>query len=364
MSFTVESRDLARLVERMKPVQSTRLPWAAWFTWADDELTLSAAGFNVSAEATCSANAREVGDACLPLAKLAAWLPHVSGAIEVTVEPDAGATFASSDASLPVPIYAEQVGRCDPEDPDEDAELPSAVWPAIGRVAWAATRLDPDKTPSWREMIHVAPGLVWAGSDLTGVVSVTVETNRQTVSLYPEVTSLLRQLSAETTAKVDGRGRLHLRDSAGKYILSTFVGEVPDVPSMLIARYATGDKKPEERVIFDRKELIDALDTLKAVCAADSFRVVLRLREPLLEVETGMGPSTMALSCEPVEADTAVHLSALRSMLGVAVGEQVTILTGEDRPIVLIEDDLTAVLAPIRLSGQARPTPRRAKKAS
>jgi hypothetical protein len=365
MSFTVAADRLALLVDRMKPLQAGGAPWAVHMVWADDEVFMEAAAFNVGAYAAVPAEVDEIGAVNLPLTKLAAWLDHVEGEIRVEAG-EAGLTFLSDEADLPVFYYGEEIGGL-PDEPGDHMALDPGVWHAISRVAFASDHMPVDKAPDWRHMIHLGKGVVWAGSDLSAIASVEVPLNEHTVSIYPEVAKLVKLLGDGIRTKVDATKRLHISDSVGKYVVPTFRGSVPNVPSLVLDPIC-GDRRPKAKVTVPRKDLLDALTAIRAVQVSDSFRLTVALEDEglRLEVETGNGPATRFVAADHDSPGTltCTRLGSFRGMVAGSKSTEVTVYLGDDRtPQVVIEDDYVALCSPIVSQALARPKNRTRKAA-
>jgi hypothetical protein len=357
MSFTVEASNLRRAVERMKPAQTAQTAWAAKFSWADDELSLQTVGYNLSAIATVPAEAREIGVADLPLGKLHAWLSVTNG--EVTVEPDGDLVwFTTPDAELQVPTYDAELAQV-PTCLDGAPVLPDEAWEAVQRVAFAAEPMMAQTSPGMKNMLHVQGEHVWA-TDGYSYAQIRLPGNHASVSFYPELAGVLRLLDNPVTV-LDDQARLHLTDVTGRYIVSTFAGEVPDIPNSFGRLWSY---EPVGAATFDRQELRDTLTALNKVRVHDSPRVAAKISDNRCElsVDTGDGSSTRTISVDcPVEFNVAVNLRYLDEALAAFRGERVTVSFGTDRqPLMMAEDDLVVVVMPILESGLSRP-PRRAR---
>lgn len=362
MSFIVQASDLRLAVERMKPAQTAQSVWAAKFTWADGWLTVETVGYNLSAVATIPAEAQEIGVADLPLGKLHAWLSVTDG--EVTVEPDGNLVwFTTPDAELQVPTYDAELAQVSP-GPNAGTTVSDRVWDAVQRVAFAAQPLTAQTSPGMKNMLHVQGEHVWA-TDGYSYAQVRLD-NDASVSFYPELAGVLRLVARSESPLscwdcIDDQGRLHVADEVCRYVVSTFAGDVPDLPSRFgkVINY-----DPAGKATFDRRELRDALAALNKVRVHDSPRVIARISDGRCElsVDTGDGSSTrtVAVDC-PVDFNVAVTLRYLDEALAAFRGEQVTISFGtEEQPLTMAEDDLLVAVMPIKQSGLSRP-PRRAR---
>lgn len=362
MDVTVQAADLAGLIGRMKATKSTRQPWFAGLATRDENtIYVSSVGFYSSSEAHCAAAVSAFGEVVIPLPKLEAWLGGVDGEVELSLED--GLVHCSADnAELTLPTVPDAVPVLPPE-PSEALALPRAVWDAIPRVAWAADRLG-DAPPSWRNMIHVRPGMAFATNDKV-FATVAVEGCETEVALFPDVVALARTLDHDTLVTTrDEAGRLHLRDNGGRYVVSTFAGEsrLPIANPVAVAK-----ERAPKRLHLSTLALGDAVDHLRKLKATDSTRIVVDPTEgmPLLSVETDDGyPATrdvpfMAVGeLEPMGLNVD-HLSALLDRLD---EDDVTFQVGDQRtPLVVEEGALAVLLPPMQLSAKARVAKKRAK---
>jgi len=360
VNVTIEADDLRGLLGRMKPVRAGAKVWAGKLSASTHGgITLASAGYYTFAEAWGNGSVAEPGEVHIPLGKLDAWLGGVDGRVELSVG-DGTVVASTAHAELVLPFVLEGDVVIPPE-PDDELALPPRVWSAVPRVAWAADALG-ESAPIWKNMLHVEPGRVWA-SDANVIAVATVDGDGPRVSMFPDVAAVARGMDLDTlVTKRDDVGRLHLRDSGGRAVVGTYVGNNPVTVDQFIA--AAG-KLAVHSVTLSTKELSDAVGHLRRLKAANSLRVVFDPTEgmPLLSVETDDNlAATRDVPFDPVGDPPAVGLNAakLDGLLDSLNGEQVTFHMGGPRDPILVEDgDLTVIMSVIRLEAKARPEKRR-----